>query len=40
MLGMALSVLVLLFAIFHPILKNLRETDGGFDEEDEEIGLH
>lgn len=40
MLGMALSALVLLFAIFHPILKSLRETDGGLDEEDEEIGLH
>jgi len=40
MLGMALSALVLLFAIFHPILKSLRETDDGFDEEDEEIGLH
>jgi len=40
MLGMALSALVLLFAIFHPVLKSLRETDGGFDEEDEEIGLH
>lgn len=40
MLGMALSALVLLFAIFHPVLKSLRETDGGFDEDDEEIGLH
>ena len=40
MLGMALSALVLLFALFHPVLKNLRETDGGLEEEDEEIGLH
>lgn len=40
-LGAVLSAAILVFAIFHPVLKNLRSTDGGFtDEEEEEIGLH
>ncbi|MEQ8268954.1 MAG: MFS transporter [Parvibaculum sp.] len=40
-LGIALMVLILAFAIFHPVLKNLRSGDTGLvDEEEEEIGLH
>lgn len=40
MLAIALMVVVLAFAIFHPVLKTLRDGDMAFDEEDEEIGLH
>ncbi|MFN3626322.1 MFS transporter [Parvibaculum sp.] len=41
MLGMVLMVVILCFAIFHPVLKNLRSTDANIaDDEEEEIGLH
>lgn len=41
MLGIALMVLILAFAVFHPVLKTLRGADAGMVEEDEEeIGLH
>ncbi|ABS63634.1 major facilitator superfamily MFS_1 [Parvibaculum lavamentivorans DS-1] len=41
MLGIGLMVMILAFAIFHPVLKNLRSGDTGLvDEEEEEIGLH
>lgn len=41
MLGIVLMVAILAFAIFHPVLKNLRSTDANIaDEEEEEIGLH
>jgi hypothetical protein len=41
MLGMVLMVIILCFAIFHPVLKNLRSTDANIaDDEEEEIGLH
>ena len=41
MLGIALMVLILAFAIFHPVLKTLRGADASMvDEDEEEIGLH
>ncbi len=41
MLGIVLMLAILAFAIFHPVLKNLRSTDANIaDEDEEEIGLH